>query len=119
MLYADEVIAADGLIRVASEMIERDDYGLNELANSLQDLARRRHVDMAVLDRLAEEWEHAEHQKALPPGFLEKLITRVRALSPRVQNVTREWEGPVDYIEVLRADRKMRESVQPKKGLFS
>jgi hypothetical protein len=119
VLYADEVIAADGLIRVASEMIERDDYGLVELANSLQDLARRRHVDMSVLDRLAEEWESAEHQKALPPGFLERLIARVRALSPRVQSVTREWEGPVDYIEVLRADRKMRESVQPKKGLFS
>lgn len=119
VLYADEVIAADGLIRVASEMIERDNYGLVELANSLQDLARRRHVDMSVLDRLADEWEGAEHQKALPPGFLERLIARVRALSPRVQNVTREWEGPVDYIEVLRADRKMRESVQPKKGLFS
>ncbi len=119
VLYADEVIAADGLVRVAAEMIERDDYGLVELANSLQDLARRRHVDMAVLDRLAEAWEHTEPPRALPPGFLDRLISRVRALSPRVQNVTREWEGPVDYIEVLRADRKVRESVQPKKGLFS
>jgi hypothetical protein len=119
VLYADGVISAEGLTRVASEMIERDNYGLVELANSLQDLARRRHVDMSVLDRLAEEWERVEQQRALPPGFLERLIARVRALSPRVQKVTREWEGPVDYIEVLRADRKMRESVQPKKGLFS
>jgi hypothetical protein len=119
VLYADGVMNAEGLTRVASEMIERDDYGLVELANSLQDLARRRHVNTSVLDRLAEEWEGVEQQRALPPGFLERLITRVRALSPRVQTVSREWEGPVDYIEVLRADRKMRESVQPKKGLFS
>lgn len=118
ILYADEVISAEGLIRVAAEMIERDDYGLIELANSLQDLARRRHLDTAVLDRLAADWEGSEEQRTLPPGFLDRLISRVRALSPRAQTPSREWEGPVDYIEVLRSDRALRESVQPKKGLF-
>ncbi len=119
VMYADEVMSANGLIRVASEMIERDDYGLMDLANSLQDLLRRRHIDITMLDRLAEQWQDAESQAALPPQFLDRLITRVRALAPRVPSGAQEWEGPVDYLEVLRADRKMRKSVQPKKGLFS
>ena len=119
VLYADGIMGPDGLIRVAAGMIEREDYGLNELANSLQDLARRRHVDMAMLDDLGQECQRSDELGVLPPGFLDRLVSRVRALSPRAPSPVREWEGPVDYIEVLRADRKMRESVQPKKGLFS
>jgi hypothetical protein len=119
VLYGDRVISAEGLIRVAAEMIQRDDYGLIELANSLQDLARRRHVDMAVLQRLADEVERAAPDFALPAGFIDRFLVRVRALAPRAQQPPRQWEGPVDYLEVLRADQGMRESVQPNKGLFS
>ncbi|MFW5967222.1 MAG: phosphatase domain-containing protein [Persicimonas sp.] len=119
VLYADGVMGPRGLVRVADEMIEGNGYGIMELANSLQDLARRRHVDMAVFDRLAEQWKGVDDHDALPPDFLERLIGRVKALAPRVQHVSREWEGPVDYLEVLRADRKMRERVQPDSGLFS
>jgi hypothetical protein len=138
VLYADEVIGVDALVRVASEMLEHSDYGLLELANSLQDLARRRHLNMDVLNQLARDWElatdeaaheaaagpqaakhAAELRNALPAGFVDRLIARVRALAPRTQLPGREWEGPVDYLEVLRTDRKVRESVQPPKGLFS
>lgn len=132
VLYADGVLGIDSVVWVAAEMLQERGYGLVELANSLQDLARRRHLDMQVLNRLDAEWQAAtstsddpkarrraaELQAALPPGFVDRFITRVRALAPRTQLPEQRWEGPVDYLEVLRTDRAMRKSVQPPKPLF-
>ena len=120
VLYDDGVLDMQGVLRVAAGMIENDDYGMLDLANSLQDLTRRRHVHVDALDRFIEELDAFEGTMPLPTGFVQRLMTRVRALSPLSQAPDREWEGPVDYLEVLRADRKLRESVQEKKsGLFS
>ncbi|MFW6335715.1 MAG: hypothetical protein ACOC3G_01105 [Phycisphaeraceae bacterium] len=74
---------------------------------------------MGVLDRLTQQWEAEGDDEALGADYLERLIKRVKALAPRAQHVSRHWEGPVDYVEVLRADRSMRERVQPDTGLFS
>lgn len=129
VLYADAVIGVESVARVAAELLEHPKYGLQELATSLQDLARRRHLDMAVLSRLADDWKQAtrevpddpkanararELRKTFPDEFIERFITKVRALAPRNQRPVREWSGPVDYLEILRTDRAMRESVQPK-----
>lgn len=134
VLYADGVLQVGSLVRVAAEMLQTSEYGLVELANSLQDLARRRHLDQEVLGQLARDWaaatsgepgtpraveKAARLRNALPEEFVDRLIARVRALAPRAQLPQREWQGPVNYLEVLRTDRKMRKSVQPSRGLFS
>jgi hypothetical protein len=120
VLYDDGVLDVEGVLRVAAGMIENDDYGMLDLANSLQDLTRRRHVPVDALDRFIGEVDTFEGTMPLPAGFVQRLMSRVRALSPLSQSPDRGWEGPVDYLEVLRADRKLRESVQEKKsGLFS
>lgn len=119
VLYADGVLPLEGLLRVAAEMIARDDYGLGELANSFQDLLRRTHLSLADVDRLQEESEAVGRPELLPPGFWGRLVARVRALAPRSAAPRRVWEGPPDYIEILRADRALKEAVTEKStGLF-
>ncbi|AWV88322.1 phosphatase domain-containing protein [Bradymonas sediminis] len=129
ILYGDGVIKVDSVARVAAELLQHPKYDMQELAVSLQDLARRRHLNMDVLKRLAEDWRQAtrdfpddpdadakarELRNTFPKEFIERFIIKVRALAPRNQNPMPEWTGPVDYLEVLRTDRAMRHSVQPK-----
>jgi hypothetical protein len=125
VLYADGVIAADSVMRVASGMVENDGYGLVELANSFQDLLRRRHLDRLTLQRLSTELPESGAYTSVSAQFVERLLSRMRALAPRGEEPTRpKWEGPPDYLDVLRADRKMREAIKerrhlPGSGLFS
>jgi hypothetical protein len=120
VLWSDGVMTVDGLLRVAGEMIERDDYGLVELSNSFQDLLRRRVLGSADVDQLASQSESAE-MGALPPGFGERFVGRVRALAPRgpIEPVEFETAAPPDYIEILRADRALKDAVtERRQGLF-
>lgn len=125
VLYADEVLTIDGVLRVAAGMIRNDGYGIVELANSFQDLVRRRHLDRQTIDRLNTDIPNAEPFPFLPPEFLDRLIARIRALSPRSATTTspNAWSGPPDFIEILRADRRLRKAVKEKSslpgGLFS
>ncbi len=123
VLYSDGVLSLRPVLRVASGMIDRDRYGVPELANSFQDLIRRRHLDATAIDRFEEGIRRfqATPQDAgvvLPEGFFERLLSRVRALAPRRTAAVRQWEGPPDYIAVLKADRKLRDQLDGEPGLF-
>jgi hypothetical protein len=105
---------------VAGGMLAEHDYGLTELANSFQDLLRRRVLTTADLERLESDLASNEIPDVVPKGFAEKLVTRVRALAPRSETAARDWKGPPNYVEILRSDRAMKEAVTQKKpGLFS
>jgi hypothetical protein len=123
VLYADGVLEAASVVRVAAGMISGANYGIYDLANSFQDLARRRHLDLSTIERLAQEIPNAAEEATVPPQFMERLLSRVRALAPASdRGVARTWQGPPDYIEVLRADRKLREMIKEEgrgSGLFS
>ena len=122
VLFADGVLQLPPVLRVASRMILEHDYGVPRLANSFQDLIRRRHLDRTAIDRLAEairEFDHArEDGIVLPDEFFDRLLSRVRALAPRHTAPVREWEGPPDYMAVLEADRKLRNNIDRDSGLF-
>ena len=119
LLFADGTVDAGSVLRVAAGLMDRYDYGLLELANSFEDLMRRRHLERPVVDRLGERMKDHTDADLLPPGFLDDLLSRARALGPRTSKVPRDWSGPPDYLDVLRSDRSMRESVQSSDGLFS
>ncbi len=116
VLFADGTVDAGCVLRVAAGLIERYEYGLVDLANSFEDLMRRRHLESAVVERLGEAMRNHADADLLPEGFLEDLVTRARALAPRSSRTPREWSAPPDYIEVLRSDRRLRESVHEKSG---
>lgn len=126
VLYADNILPIDGVLRVAAGMIRHDHYGIVELANSFQDLVRRRHLDHQTVDRLNADITATDYSPFLPSEFLDRLIARIRALSPRSAANTSTappWTGPPDFIEILRADRRLRQAVKDNRniprGLFS
>ena len=121
VLWSDGVLPLEGVVRVAAGMIQRDDYGLPEFANSFQDLIRRRVVGTDAIEQLEVDAEQTDFA-VLPPDFANKFIARVRALSPRKTVTPRSLDGPTpDYLEILRSDRALREAVTEtprKRGLF-
>ena len=123
MLYADEVLDLAALMRVAAGMVHRSSYGLMELSNSYQDLARRGHMSAEDVERLVADVDAFEDEvQGLPPGFAGRLVSRMQALAPRTAAPRREWSGPPDYLEVLRADHALRKSLKaepPRRGLFT
>ena len=114
VLFADGVLDVEPVYRVAAGMIRNHGYGIPQLANSFQDLLRRRHLGRDVVDRLAT----AAATDALPSGLADEFLIRVRALAPRQSRPTTAWEGPPDYLAVLKADQKLREKIDPEPGLF-
>ena len=127
VLFSDGVFSLESVLRVASGMVRDHGYGVNQLGNSFQDLIRRRHLDRSSIDRLAEQEELLQSDSGsrslsdvrLPPGFFAGLVSRVRALAPR-QTIAADktWEGPPDYLGVLKADQRLREKLDPEPGLF-
>lgn len=119
ILFSDGTIDAGAVARVAEGLLQNYDYGLFELANSFEDLMRRRHLESSIVDDLGDALEDELDDLSLPIGFLDDLIARARALAPRSSQPVREWSGPPDYLEVLKSDQRIRESVQESEGLFS
>lgn len=116
VLWNDGILPLTGVVGVAAGMIERDDYGLMEFANSFQDLVRRRVIGSDAVDRLEADAGDVDFAP-LPPEFAQRFVTRVRALAPRTVVEPRELDGsPPDYLEILRSDRALKERVteQPK-----
>ena len=120
VLWADRVLPVEAVFRTAAGMIERDDYGLVELSNSFQDVLRRRVLGTDTVERLADESDGID-VAPLPRDFAERFVQRVRALAPRSATRPRspDHSDPPDYLEILRADRALKDAVTEKrKGLF-
>lgn len=123
VLFSDGVLRVTPVLRVAAGMIADHGYGVTQLANSFQDLIRRRHLGREAIDRLEDRIQQFQAspdtlQVNLPPDFFDRLLARVRALAPRQTAPAVDWDGPPDYLGVLEANRKLRDQVEPEPGLF-
>jgi len=118
LLFDDDTIDAPAVGRVASGMMERDDYGLLDLANSLEDLMRRRHLELEAVERLGSRLTNRSTSDGLPADLVDRLVARTRGLAPIGGRESRKWKGPPDYLDVLRSDRGLRESVRESDDLF-
>jgi hypothetical protein len=120
VLFADGVLQARGVLRVAADMMRDADFGLQELSTAYQDLARRGQISRSTTERLISA-DPAEDSD-LPPGFAERLWSRLIALAPLNDPPAREWSGPPDYLEVLRSDHAMlaalKEEALRRRGLL-
>ncbi len=120
-LFADQVLDASDLMQIAADMVRSASYDVVQLGNSFQDLARRGHISRAAVDRLLDARDSIHQLEHVPDGFADKLLSRLRALAPRNDSPRPDWQGPPNYIEVLRHDHSLRESIQKEQrgGLFS
>jgi hypothetical protein len=120
VLFADGVMDAAGVLRVAADMMQRADFGLAELATAYQDLARRGQLSRTMTERLIAGTPDTAEE--LPPGFAERLWARLIALAPLQDPPPREWSGPPDYLEVLSSDHAMlaalKEEALRRRGLL-
>lgn len=120
VLFGDGVLSAHGVLRMAADMMRDADFGLSELATAYQDLARRGQLSRSVTEQLT-AFDPGEDTE-LPPGFAERLWSRLRALAPLQDPPQRDWSGPPDYLEVLRADHAMlaalKEEALKRRGLL-
>ena len=123
VLLADGVLGPVSLLRVAADMVADAGYTIQTFANSYQDLSRRQILGPEAIDLLEQSHDTLEAAGELPAEFLRKLLTRLRALAPRHDLKSREWEGPPDYLRILQSDREMKQALKErpdrKRGLFS
>jgi hypothetical protein len=108
VLYADGQLGARDVIGVAREMLASRDYTLASLANSLQDLLRRRRLDGAVGMRLALESQAlVQHDGAAwrdlpPPAEIAKAFAaRVSALGELPPTERAPGPARLDYVALL------------------
>ena len=109
VLLEDGLIDASAVIRVALEMVDRFDYTLDALRNSLQDLLRRGRLEMATTQRLAARLEEGiEPLGSLPPSreLLARFAERVRALPPPPEAARPpvKTQRPIDYLLAFAED---------------
>lgn len=113
ILVGDRTLPAEGLFRVANHMVEHCDYDVLTLANSFHDLIRRHHLSIDAIDRLDEYRE--EFSSSFSPELINTFIQRVRALAPLKQSELNTDHRTPDYVEILKFDRGLKESLSPRK----
>lgn len=124
VLFGDRVIEASGVARVALGMMRDSGFSPLGLAQSFQDLVRRRHVDPETPARLEHSLAPGARAKSGEqgwPGSIEELLRQMRALVPPFAHEAPQWQGPTDYLALLKADRRLSASVQgrtPWRGLL-
>ena len=109
VLLEDGLVDENAVIRVALEMVDRFDYTLDALRNSLQDLLRRGRLRMETTHRLAARLDEGiEPLGSLPPSreLLARFADRVRALPPPPEGTRppEKTQRPIDYLRAFAED---------------
>jgi hypothetical protein len=108
VLYADGQLAARDVLAVGREMLSSRDYTVSALANSLQDLLRRRRLGRDTAVQLALEMQALvdEDWGGLPREEIAwAFATRVRALGDLADRAPRPTAPPLDYVALLTEKR--------------
>jgi hypothetical protein len=106
VLFEDRQLAAPSVVRVALEMVDRFDYTMDALRNSLQDLLRRGRIRRETAQALASQL--TDHE--LPQlGSLPSARELLRAFAARIQQLGdlpahSPPDAPIDYLAALEVD---------------
>ena len=109
ILFADQTLPATPILRIALDMNQRHRYTPAMLANSFQDLIRRRRLDPAAAESLAQALREAPRPDAavpsgLRPGALiEEFTSRLEAISDRRAAPLLSDMGVPDYHALVKA----------------
>jgi len=108
VLFSDGVIDAESVLRIALSMSQRHGYNAAMLANSFQDLIRRRRLGQGVALELAETIVEVPVPKEIPLTLRPEVI--LTEFARRLRGVGDDRGGPLlsdvgvpDYIELVKA----------------
>ncbi len=106
VLFDDGTLDADSILRVAFSMTSRHRFTPAMLANSFQDLIRRRRLAPQVATRMAQELQNASMPEAIPVGltpkpFIAELTRQLHALGDREDIALLGDVGTPDYSKLL------------------
>jgi hypothetical protein len=117
VLHQDGRLAADAVVRVAVEMVDRHEYSLEALRNSLQDLLRRGRLTVETVRQLGAAIADGQGEADLLPALgslpstrdlLRALARSLRDLGPSAGAVPSALSdgGPlvIDYLKALEED---------------
>ena len=117
VLHQDGRLAADAVVRVAVEMVDRHAYSLDALRNSLQDLIRRGRLEQESVRRLGAAIADGQGEADLLPALgslpgtrdlLRSLARSLRDLGPETggpgSSLGATWPASIDYVKALEED---------------
>jgi hypothetical protein len=110
VLHEDGRLTADGVLRVAVELVTEHRFEGDSLARSYLDLARRGHLRGTRLDALAEALETWQRAGQIPASDeLVAMVARLPAMGEGARTVWKEREqGLPDYIGLVQSHNPRR-----------
>ncbi len=108
VLFADGVLPAPSVLKVAAEMVSSYGYGLHSLSNSFQDILRRGYAEVGVLTGLADAVEqYASLFDVFRPAkdILEAFTRRLGALADS-RPASPPPPATIDYLALLDDTRR-------------
>jgi hypothetical protein len=111
VLLEDGQLPAPSVVRVALEMVDRFDYTLDALRNSLQDLLRRnrlrRSTARTLADELADEKVPVLGAKPESRALLTEFARHVKEIG-ELPSLAIPLDAPIDYLAALEVDLPRR-----------
>lgn len=107
ILVVDDTIDVPSAARIAAGLRDGYDYGVIDLANSIEDLVRRRHLAIDDIDQMLAAIDDDPDIR-----FFSDVLRRGRRLAPRDPGERPAAEEEIDYMEILKADRRLRSRIR-------
>lgn len=117
VLYQEQRLPADAVVRIAVEMVEKHGYTLDSLRNSLQDLLRRGRLAWVAMQQLGAAIEGGDGQADLLPALgslpdtrelLRTLARGLRGLLKETVYLSPQEDAQIDYLTALEEDLPRR-----------
>ncbi|MEL6180215.1 MAG: hypothetical protein AAFS10_14740, partial [Myxococcota bacterium] len=111
ILFADQTLNAEPILRIALDMHQRHRYTPAMLANSFQDLVRRRRLSTHVAESLAQALRNTSiHDASIPTGMrptalIDEFTARLASISDRRQAPLLTEMGTPDYRALVKVHR--------------
>jgi hypothetical protein len=113
VVHEDGRLGADGVLRVAVELVTEHRFDGDALARSYLDLARRGHLRGVRVDAIGSSLEAWHAQGPVPAaGELAAMVARLPAIADAARSLTRRASAPPrtppDYVELVDAHNARR-----------
>jgi hypothetical protein len=116
ILFQDGLISDRDVILISQHMLTHDGYDITSLANSFQDVLRRRVLSLSTVSLLASSLQHladANPNDPIAHDFLSQFAERLSDLNPPPESTQSTPSAPPNYLEILQRELSARHPHTP------